>query len=255
MPVHDVAAAGFDREAEVYERARPGYPPEAVDWFAAQLRIAPGARVLDLAAGTGKLTRLLAPLGATLIAAEPVPGMRQMFVAQCPGIPLLSATAEQLPIAGGTLDAITVAQAFHWFDTRAALDEFARVLRPGGRLGLVWNARDRSNDLADRLWSIMDAVEKRAPWRQHDNWRDAAFVEHPEFGPLEERVFHHEQMLAPDAVVERFRSVSHVAVLERPQQELVLEQVREVLASHPLAAGRAEVAIPYRVDTYWCERR
>jgi SAM-dependent methyltransferase len=255
MPVHDVAAAGFDREAEVYERARPGYPPDVVDWFADELGIAPGSRVLDLAAGTGKLTRLLAPLGATLVAAEPVPGMREMFVATCPGIPLLAATAEQLPIAAGALDAVTVAQAFHWFDARAALDEFARVLRHGGRVGLVWNARDRSNDLVDGLWSIMDAVEKRAPWRRHDAWHESALVEHADFTPLEAREFHHEQLLDPDAVVERFRSVSHVAVLERPQQELVLEQVRELLASHPLSAGRAEVAIPYRVDAYWCERR
>jgi SAM-dependent methyltransferase len=255
MPVHDVAATGFDREAEVYEQARPGYPPESVAWFAEHLRIGPGARVADLAAGTGKLTRLLGPLGADLVAVEPVAGMRATFAAVCPDVPLVAATAEQLPFAHASLDAVTVAQAFHWFDARTALDELARVLRPKGRVGLVWNARDRSNDLVDRLWSIMDRVEKQAPWREHDAWHESAFVEHQQFTPLVEATFRHEQLLVPDAVVARFRSVSHVATLPRPDQERVLDEVRAVLATHPLAAGRAEVTIPYRVDAYWCERR
>src|SRR6476646_5909177 len=143
MPVHEVAATGFDREAQVYEQARPSYPPDALAWLAEHLRIAPGARVADIAAGTGKLTRLLTPFGATLVGVEPVAGMRAAFVTMCPGVPLVASTA----------DAITVAQGFHWFDAPVALTEFARVLVPGGRLGLVWNARDRTNDLVDQLWS------------------------------------------------------------------------------------------------------
>ena len=255
MPVHDVAATGFDKEAAVYEQARPSYPPDAVAWLAEHLRIGPGARVLDVAAGTGKLTRLLEPLGATLSAVEPVAGMREAFVAVSPALPMVAATAEQLPVAGGALDAITVAQAFHWFDAVPALTEFGRALRPGGRIGLVWNARDRSNDLVDQLWAIMDRVEKQAPWREHDAWHESAFVEHPDFTPLVEAVFHHEQLLSPEAVVARFRSVSHVAVLPGPEQEVVLDEIRAVLATHPLSAGRTEVAIPYRVDAYWSERR
>jgi SAM-dependent methyltransferase len=255
MPVHDVAATGFDREAEVYEQARPGYPPDAVAWFAEHLRIGPGTRVVDVAAGTGKLTRLLTPLGAQLSAVEPVAGMRGAFTAACPGVPLVAATAEHLPLGAAALDAITVAQAFHWLDAEPALTEFGRVLRPGGRVGLVWNARDRSNDLVDTLWGIMDRVEKQAPWREHDAWHDSAFIEHPDFTPLVEATFHHEQLLPPDAVVARFRSVSHVAVLPRSEQEQVLDEVRTVLATHPLAAGRPEVSIPYRVDAYWSERR
>jgi SAM-dependent methyltransferase len=184
-----------------------------------------------------------------------VEGMRDAFVAVSPGVPMISATAEQLPFAGTTLDAITVAQAFHWFDADRALTEFARVLHSGGRLGLIWNARDRSNDLVDQLWSIMDRVEKRAPWRQHEAWHDSAFVEHRDFTPLVEATFHHEQLLTPEAVVARFRSVSHVAVLPPAEQERVLDEIRAVLATHPMAAGQERVAIPYRVDAYWCERR
>jgi len=172
--VHEVAAAGFSDAAD-YEAARPSYPPEAVAWFIEHLRIAPGARVVDLAAGTGKLTRLLQPTGADLVAAEPVAGMRDAFRAAVPGIPLVACTAEQLAFRDGSLDAVTVAQAFHWFDHERAIAELARVVRPGGRVGLVWNARDRSVEWVDRVWSIMDRVEKKAPWRDHDNWRDSAF--------------------------------------------------------------------------------
>ncbi len=255
MPVHEVAATGFDQGAEVYEQARPSYPPDAVAWLVEHLRIGPGARVIDLAAGTGKLTRLLTPTGATVVGDEPVAGMRSGFVAMCPGVPLVASTAELLPFANGAIDAVTVAQAFHWFDAPVALDELARVLHPGGRLGLVWNARDRSNDLVDRLWSIMDRIEKRAPWRRHDEWSDSAFVEHAAFSALTEGTFRHEQRLTPEQVVDRFRSVSHIAVMPPGEQELALDEIRHVLDTHPLAVGRERIPIPYRVDAYWCRRR
>ena len=255
MPVHEVAAAGFDKGAEIYERARPSYPPEAVAWLVEHLQIGSGTRVADIAAGTGKLTRLLTPFEPDIFGVEPVAGMRSGFVAMCPGVPLVSATAEQLPLAGSSLDAITVAQGFHWFDAPVALTEFARLLRPNGRLGLVWNARDRSNDLVEQLWSIMDRVEKRAPWRAHDEWKDSAFVEHPDFGALHEATFHHEQVLTREQVLGRFRSVSHIAVLPPVEQEAVIDELRHVLDTHPLAVGHEHVTIPYRVDAYWCERR
>lgn len=255
MPVHEVAARGFDHGAEVYEQARPTYPPEAVAWLAEHLRIGAGTRVADVAAGTGKLTRLLTPLAPALVAVEPMIGMRTTFAAVCPGVPMVASTAEQLPFAGGALDAITVAQGFHWFDGPVALAEFARVLRAGGRLGLVWNARDRTNDLVDQLWSIMDRVEKRAPWRMHERWSDSAFVEQSDFGELTEATFHHEQLLTPEQVLDRFRSVSHISVLPPDEQSRVIDEIRNVLDTHPLSAGESQIPIPYRVDAYWCERR
>src|SRR5262245_27202522 len=237
MPVHEVAATGFDSGADVYEQARPTYPPDAVAWLVEHLAIRAGSRVADVAAGTGKLTRLLPP-DARLVAVEPVPGMRATFAAVCPGVPMVASTAELLAFAGGTLDAITVAQGFHWFDAPVALTEFARVLRSGGRLGLVWNARDRSNDFVDQLWGVLDEIEKRAPWRNHERWSDSALVEHADFGELHEGTFHHEQVLTPDQVVARFRSVSHVAVLPPKEQEEAIARFRHVLDTHPLAAGR-----------------
>ncbi|HEX8802631.1 MAG TPA: class I SAM-dependent methyltransferase, partial [Acidimicrobiales bacterium] len=143
------AALGFDANAGDYERGRPSYPAEAVALVVGRGGIGPGRRVLDLAAGTGKMTRLLLPTGADVVAVEPVAGMRaalERLAAASPGLEVLDGTAENLPLPDGSVDAVTVAQAFHWFDPPVALAEMRRVLRPGGHLFLVWNVRDREHD-------------------------------------------------------------------------------------------------------------
>ncbi|HWS48025.1 MAG TPA: class I SAM-dependent methyltransferase [Acidimicrobiia bacterium] len=251
--VHEVAAAGFNDPSD-YEAARPSYPPDAVAWLIERLDITPGRRVCDLAAGTGKLTRLLAPAGAELLAVEPVPGMRATFRSLLPGIPVLAATAEALPFVDGSLDTITVAQAWHWFDHDRASAEAARVLRPGGALGLVWNARDRTEPWVDAVWSIMDRVEKHAPWRDHEQWRDSALAAMPGFEPLREAEFRHTQTLTADGMIQRMASVSHVAVLPDGERAAVLDEVRTVLATHPATAGREVVEVPYRVDCFFTRR-
>jgi SAM-dependent methyltransferase len=254
MPVHDVAQRGFDAGADAYERARPSYPAEAVDWFVENLRLEPGTRLCDLAAGTGKFTRLLEPTGAWLIAVEPVEGMSRHLRSAQPSVPVVAGAAEALPFASGALDAVTVAQAFHWFDENRAFAELARVLRPGGRLGLVWNARDRSEPWVNEMWGIMDRFEKKAPWRDHDNWRDTALGDRKGFGELHSAEFQHSQRLSPDDVVARFASVSHIAALDAAGQERALAEVREILTTHPDTVGLGEVTIPYRVDAFWAER-
>ncbi|HTK17437.1 MAG TPA: class I SAM-dependent methyltransferase [Acidimicrobiia bacterium] len=251
--VHEVAAAGFSDPAD-YEAARPSYPPEAVAWFVENLHIEPGRTVVDLAAGTGKLTRLLAPAGANLIAAEPVAGMRATFREILPTIPIVATTAEQLAFRDGSLDAVTIAQAFHWFDENRAIAALAGAVRVGGRVGLVWNARDRSVPWVNDVWAIMDRVEKRAPWRDHENWRDSALREMPGFGPLHSAEFRHEQVVSPDEMVQRVASVSHVAVLPQAERESVLDEVRAVLRTDPRTRGPDELRVPYRVDCYWFER-
>jgi SAM-dependent methyltransferase len=251
--VDAVARAGF-AEAATYERARPGYPPEVVSWLTGHLRLGPGAVVADLAAGTGKLTRLLVPTGASVVAVEPVEAMRALLARLCPTVPVAAATAERLPLRTGSVDAATVAQAFHWFDADAAFGELRRVLRPGGRVGLVWNAPDRTVAWVDRVWTVMDRVERKAPWRDHDRADDADLGRRAGFGPLSRATFRHGHAVTPQGVLDRFRSVSHVAVLPDPQREEVLAEVRGILASHPETRGRDELVIPYRVDCLWCER-
>jgi len=254
MAVHEVARRGFDTGADAYERGRPSYPPDAVAWLIEHCAIHPGACVCDLAAGTGILTRLLTPTGASVIAVEPVAGMRRVLEATLPDVPVLAATAEALPFADGSLDVVTVAQAFHWFDSRRAFDELGRVLRVGGVVGLIWNARDRSVHWVDTLWSIMDRVVKRAPWRDHERWSDSVLGERRGFGVLHEAVFCHSQVLSHADVLARCASVSHVAVLPEIERAAVLDEIRHLLVTSPETAGCPELAIPYRVDAYWCER-
>lgn len=254
MPVHDVARRGFDAGANAYDRARPSYPPDAVEWLVETLGIAPGHRVCELAAGTGKLTRLLVPAGADLFAIEPVEGMWRVLVDSLPQLPVAAGAAESLPLRDASLDAVTVAQAFHWFDADRAFAELARVLRPGGRVGLIWNARDRTVEWVDRVWGIMDREERDAPWRDHEHWRDSALGNRNGFGELHEATFHHQQSISPEGVVERIASVSHIAALPEPRHTEVLDEIRELLATHPDTKGRDDLAIPYRVDAYWCQR-
>ena len=247
--VHEVAEAGFSDPSD-YEAARPSYPADAVAWFAEQLGLGPGTRLVDLAAGTGKLTRLFAPTGADIVAVEPVAGMRATFRALLPAVPLLAATAEALPFADASLDAISVAQAWHWFDHDRAIAEAARTLQPGGAMGLVWNARDRSVEWVDEVWTIMDRVERRAPWRNHSQPRADSLRHQPGFGPVREATFFHVQALTPEGVCRRVASVSHVAVLPDDARGAVLDDVRRLLATHPDTRGRNEVGLRYRVDCY-----
>ena len=169
MPVHDVAAVGFGAASDVYERARPTYPPDAVGWLVDALRLGPGVTAMDLAAGTGKLTRLLAPTGGA--SRRRRAGRRH---APCARLDPAGRGGARRRRRGAraretaSLDAVTVAQAFHWFDADVAFAELARVLRPGGRVGLIWNARDRRVAWVDEVWAVMDRVERRAPWRDHD---------------------------------------------------------------------------------------
>jgi SAM-dependent methyltransferase len=244
--VHEVAAAGFGDPGD-YEAARPSYPPEALEWFAAELGLGAGRRVCDLAAGTGKFTRILTGTGAELCAVEPVAGMRATFRTLLHHVPLVGGTAEALPFAAGSFDVVVVAQAWHWFDHDRAAAEVRRVVRPGGGVGLVWNARDRSAAWVDAIWGIMDRVEKRAPWRDHEQWRDSA-RRLPGFEPMKTAEFRHVQELTHAQVRQRIASVSHVAVLPDPDRRAVLEEVRSVLDQDPATRDRELVPLPYRVD-------
>jgi SAM-dependent methyltransferase len=136
-----LAAPSFARSADAYERARPGYAPEAVTFLAERLGLGPGRVVVDLAAGTGKLARQLVPSGARVVAVEPLAEMRSLIPE---GIEVLDGTAEAIPLPDDFADAFTVAQAFHWFDAEAALREIERVMRTDGLLALVSNRREPS---------------------------------------------------------------------------------------------------------------
>jgi len=249
--LHPAAAEGFGQGARIYARGRPSFPPQALDWLKHDLQLGPGKILLELGAGTGKFTKVLAQTGADVLAVEPVAAMLEQLAAEQPQVRTLRATAQSLPISAGSMDAVICAQAFHWFATREALAEMRRVLKPGGFLGLIWNVRDESVDWVRRLTAIMAPHEGDAPRYYRGEWREVFPA--PGFGELQERSFPHTHVGSPEQViVERVASVSFIAALDVATRGRVLDEVRVLIASTPELKGRASVEMPYFTQAYWC---
>jgi SAM-dependent methyltransferase len=237
--IHRAAATGFALSVDAYERGRPGYPAAALE----PLALAPGFTVLDLAAGSGKLTRPLVESGAAVIAVEPVAEMRAVLPSAAR---VLDGTAEAVPLDDASVDLVTVAQAFHWFDGDAALAEIHRVLRPGGRLALLWNRRAEGDAVNDAIDVLLAPHCGGVPTLRGDAWR-AAFERTTLFGPLEEHVFDNAQMLDADGLADRVASISYIASLPDAQRAGVIAAAREL-------AGDGPARIPYRTEVHVCRR-
>lgn len=249
MSIHHEAGRGFQQGAEAYERGRPGYPPEAVEWLQRELALGPGRTVLDVAAGTGKLTRELVPTGVTVVAVEPVPAMRAVLERLVPGATALDGTAEALPVADASVDAIVVASAFHWFDAGAAAAEFHRVLRPGGRLALLWNRRRAEDPLHRAVDEVIGPYRRRPPRPTRDVWREP-LESGGLFKPVAEREVPFEQVLDAERFVDRFTSISFVAALPEAERASVIERLRALAAG---AAGQP-LRLGYDAEVYMYER-
>jgi SAM-dependent methyltransferase len=252
--IHESAAIGFGRAGADYERGRPGYPPEAVEALVRELQIRPGRRVVDLAAGTGKLTRALTPYGASLLAVEPVGGMREQLARSVPEVEVLDGTAERIPLADESVDAVLVAQAFHWFDARRAVDEIHRVLRPGRGLGVIWNAWDESVDWVARLQDRVHEHVGDTPQQRSSGWRaelDASGL----FTASVESVVPNLVLGDLDALLARVASVSYIASLEPTQRAGVLADVQRIVAEAPETRDAREVEMPYLTHVVSARRR
>lgn len=242
--IHSAAADGFSRGAQTYARGRPDYPPQTRAWLRDDLAVRDGKIALDLGAGTGKFTRPLLATGARVIAVEPVRQMREQLVYAAPEAEALDGDAEHIPLADATVDAVVCAQAFHWFATEAALAEIRRVLRPGGVLGLIWNVRDESVHWVAQLTRLLARYEGDTPRYGRGEWRK--LFPAVGFGPLQEQYFPYGQRgSAQQVILDRVSSISFVAALEAPEQERLLQRVREVIEAAPELAGREEVTFPY----------
>lgn len=251
--IHHAAAEGFSSQADTYARGRPDYPTDIDNWLRQALGLGPGKSVVDLGAGTGKFTRRLAATGATVIAVEPVAQMRAQLTAALPAVQALEGSAEAIPLADGGVDAVVCAQAFHWFANDKAVAEIRRVLRPCGKLGLVWNVRDESVDWVAQLTAIMRPLEGDAPRFYKGDWKRVFPAEG--FGELKLTSLPYQHVgPAQQVIIDRVMSVSFIAALPQAQQDGVRERLQAVIASHPALAGQAEVAFPYRTDAYCCEK-
>ncbi|MBV9606433.1 MAG: methyltransferase domain-containing protein [Solirubrobacterales bacterium] len=232
MAIPDEAQRGFQLGAEAYERGRPGYSRELMDWLAGQLALRPGRIVLDVGAGTGKLTRELVATGARVLAVEPVRGMREILERVVPDADIREGTAEALPFADQAIDAVTVASAFHWFDAPAALAEFQRVLRPGGRLALMWQRRRSDQPIHQAIDAIIGPHRGRRRRHEDGSWR-ARVMESGRFAFVAETRLPFEQRLDPDGLVDRIGSISFVAGLPGPDRDDVLRRIRELAERTP----------------------
>ena len=252
--IHAAAQAGYSGEATTYARGRPEYPGELAAWLRDKLALGAGKTAVDLGAGTGKFTRLLFNTGADVIAVEPVEAMRLQLAAKAPGVRVLDGTAQAMPLPSGSFDALVCAQAFHWFANAAALEEIRRVLKPGGRLGLVWNVRDESVDWVAEITRIITPYEGDAPRFHKAEWQQA--FSGGGFTELALDTFAHQHVGSADEVIlDRLMSVSFIAALGDEHKAHVRGALRRLIATHPQLAGRGTIAFPYTTHAYWCAAR
>jgi SAM-dependent methyltransferase len=228
-------AGSRDRWPLDYERGRPGWPPEVV----ALPDVPSNVTALDLGAGTGKLTRLLVEAFSCVIAVEPADAMRELLTHRCPEAEALSGTAQRIPLGDDSVDAVFVAQAFHWFDDARSLAEIARVLRRGGSLVVMWNDPagpfEPSVAAAELLLSALvpagaggyDPLDLGSPRYASGDWRNA-FRELP-FEPLQEARLPNEQTLDRDGLVAFYASMGWLADLPDAERLPLLDEVRSLL--------------------------
>jgi SAM-dependent methyltransferase len=223
LSIHPTAR-GFGTAAEVYEQARPDYPADALDHIVEELELEPRAHVVDVGAGTGKFARQLVARGLRVTGVEPIAEMRKVFE-RVVDAEVVEGTAESIPLDDGTADAVTAAQAFHWFDPDRALPELKRVLRPRGGVALIWNIRDQSHPLHQAYAETIRPYKGDAyPTGGGHPAREA--LDSPLFTDVEERTFRHVQLLDADGLVARASSVSFIAQLPEDERAELLERVR-----------------------------
>lgn len=236
-----VRAASFSGVADAYARARPGYPEDAVRWLAGE----EPCDVVDLGAGTGKLTRSLVDLGHRVTAVEPLPEMIEQLRVAVPEATAVEGGAEAIPRPAESADVVTVAQAFHWFDHGPALAEIARVLRPGGRIALVWNVRDESEAWVGEL---SDAMVGRTGL---EYGAAAPITASGLFGPVERAIFRHVHEVDREMLQELVRSRSYCAVLSEEERAPVLQDVDDLFMEH---ARDGILGLPYLTECFGAAR-
>ncbi|NBH06846.1 class I SAM-dependent methyltransferase [Amycolatopsis sp. SID8362] len=230
-PTRARRASSFGSRAAAYAEHRPDYPRAAIEWGLSGATGTP-RRVLDLGAGTGKLTLGLTDLGLDVTAVEPDPEMRAELARRVPSATALAGRAERIPVPDAEVDAVFVGQAFHWFDVPAAMTEIGRVLRPGGVLVPMWNYEDESVPWVAEFTELgRDGARKPA---STDDLREVA---HPAFEPFDEERFHHVQQRTAETLLETIATYSLVIVSSPEESSALLTRLRGFLAANPATAN------------------
>ncbi len=241
MTLHPLAER-FAEVADSYERGRPEYPPAVVGAIAAELRVPPGAPVLDLAAGTGKLTRALIDAGLDVVAVEPHASLREVLAASVGEERVREGLAEAIPLPDASVAAVTVADAFHWFDHAAALAEIRRVLRPGGGLAVLATVPDWGGaSWAHEVGTLMSELRPEHPHFDGPPWQDAVRAAGGWSEPREIRVTT-KQPARPDRFVDYLASMSWVAAMPAEQRTDTLARIDALIK-----AGETPAELPVHV--------
>jgi SAM-dependent methyltransferase len=237
----------FGAHAEEYDLARPEWPVEVARWFVPD----DAALVVELGAGTGKLTRAVASLGVRVVAVEPDARMRAVL--ERDGFDGVDGSAEEIPIGDGEADAVVAGSCVHWFDLERALPEIHRVLRPGGRFGLGWNGRDpRDPTIARMNEAIHSGGRDRAPWRDRD-WTSQVTAAGL-FEDVEHVVFEHVHELPREALDAHLWSYASIASLLESERERVFTDVAEILDADPGVSSEGRLRLPFAVRAYRATR-
>ena len=252
--IHHSAAAGYTSSPDTYDRGRPEYSAEASSWLSADLGLHGDQTVLDLGAGTGKFTKRLLATGAKVCAVDPIPAMLERLTRQHVDLDVRTGSAEAIPFGDASFDVVVCAQSFHWFVAEEAISEIHRVLKPGGRLGLIWNVRDERVVWVAALTRIIEPYEGETPRYRTQRWRTVFPAEG--FTPLREHNFSYRHRGPPEQViVDRVLSISFIAALDTEARDRVATQIRELIADTPELKGRAEVDFPYETAVLNCTKK
>jgi len=239
----------FGAHADAYERARPEWPERAARWLVPE-----GAElVVELGAGTGKLTRAVAGLGVRVVAVEPDP--RMLAVLRSRGLEGVEGSAEAIPLRDGVADAVVAGSSLHWFELELALPEIHRVLRPGGRFAFGWNHRDDRHPAIARMGAAVYEAQSRTRgprWRSRD-W-PAELTAGGLFRDVEQELFEHVHELPREALRDHLLSYSGVAALPEDERRRVLSGVAAALESDESVSGEGVLRLPFVVTAYRATR-
>lgn len=229
-------AISFGADVAAYDLGRPEYVDEHVAWMLEGVT----GRVLDLGAGSGKLTGAVRRLGFDVVAVDPDNAMLE----RNPAADKLIGTADAIPLPDAAVAAVTVGQAWHWFDPATAGPEIERVLRPSGRLGLIWNTRDAAHPFVAALGEVAGA----SPAEQMV--ADDAVRQVPGFGPFVRRSWSRIRVMSPAEIEAMVRSRSAYLTAPPAEQDAILTALRDLIATHPHSAGRGQIEYPLNTTCY-----
>lgn len=234
-------ARSFGAVAREYAQLRPGYPRAAVDFLLGSQSM----RVVDLGAGTGLLSEVLHAAGHEVVAVDPAVQMLGELRVRRPQLAAVVGSAEHIPLADHSVAAVVAAQAAHWFDIAVAASEIARVLRPGGSLGLVWNLRDERVPWAAELSALLESSRVMT-----EVDRVAGELAEAMGRTVETAEFDHIHVLPVDLMVASLATRSDVVLLEPDRRQQLLDAARDLFATHPATAGKSVLEHPYRTLAY-----